>query len=202
MTDQIVFPPTTAPSSFTGAMRDFGFEPGNLICSGEGNSIILSRRCTIINGYRLEIQGSYNTHAIGQSPVAGENIVNSGDSNRFNVHCSSGLYCTGDIVGYQRSDLRLKDNILSIKNASNILRNITPISYKWNNFQERYIGNDIGVSAQQVQKYIPMAASDRLDGYKAVKYKKIIPILVQSIKERQIRIHKLKKQIETIKNGR
>jgi hypothetical protein len=200
MTDQLVFPTFGSPSSFTGAMRDFGFEPGNLICAGYDNAILLSRRSTIINGYRLEIQGSYNCHAVGQSWNSSK-IENKELSNRFDVHCTAGLYCTGDIIAYQRSDLKLKDNILYIKNATKTLSNIKPISYNWNDLQVRYGGCDIGLSAQNVEKFIPIVVSNREDGYKAVNYKKIVPLIVQSIKEKQERIQLLKQKIKEIKNG-
>jgi hypothetical protein len=200
MTDQLVFPTFGSPSSFTGAMRDFGFEPGNLICAGYDNAILLSRRSTIINGYRLEIQGSYNCHAVGQSSNLAK-IENKELSNRFDVHCSAGLYCTGDIVAYQRSDLKLKNNILYIKNATQVLSNISPISYDWNDLQDRYQGHDIGLSAQNVQRYVPFVVKDRGDGYKAINYKKIVPLIVQSIKEKQERINLLKQKIKEIKNG-
>lgn len=198
MTDQIVFlGSTSAPSSFTGAMRDFGFEPGNLICSGEGNDILYSRRCSIINGKNIEIISCYNNHALG-----GDLQSKFDQSNRFDVYCSAGIYSSGDVVAYQRSDIRLKENILFIKNASSIINKIKPISFCWNDNQERYQGKDIGFSAQNIEKLIPCAVQDRKDGYKAVKYQKVIPLLVQSIKERQCVINNLKQKIEGFKNGK
>ena len=198
MTDQIIIlGATSAPSSFTGAMRDFGFEPGNLICAGESNDILYSRRCSVINGKNVEIISSYNNHAIGG---ISENKFD--QSNRFDVYCSAGIYSFGDVVAYQRSDIRLKENILFIKNATNVISQIKPISFDWNNNQERYQGKDIGFSAQNIEKLIPCAVQDRKDGYKAVKYTKIIPLLVQGIKEKQLRINNLKQQIERIKNGK
>ena len=42
-------------------------------------------------------------------------------------------------------------------------------------------GHDIGVIAQEVEKVIPEIVQTRDSGYKAVKYEKIVPLLIESI---------------------
>ena len=66
-----------------------------------------------------------------------------------------------------------------------------------------YKGQDIGVIAQEIEKVLPSAVKDREDeamkGYKAVKYEKIIPLLIEGIKEQQKQINELKEIIKKIK---
>lgn len=168
-----------------------GFEHGNLICAGDNNQIYGSRRCSIINGKNHIIGDSYNAHIIGDRDSVGGYVW----SNIFFVYCSNGIKCTGDIVAYCRSDERLKKDIGPIKNASNKLKLLNPVSFCWNDKQETYEGNDIGLIAQDVRKVMPDIIDERESGFLAIEYIKLIPYLVASIKEKQKVINKLNKKI-------
>lgn len=196
-TSRIVLGFESQPSSFTGLMRDLGFEPGNLICCGYSSIIFFSRRCSVINSWAYQIISSYNCHVLGKmngSSVLG--VLNG--SNRFNVHAM--LLCDGDIVAYQRSDAKLKKNIKCIDRASLILNKIKPMNFVWNKKQKVYEGDDFGFIAQDLEKVIPIAVKTRDDGIKAVSYTKIIPLLVSSIKERECKINMLLDKIKKLKN--
>ena len=58
-----------------------------------------------------------------------------------------------------------------------------------------YEGHDVGVIAQEIEKVLPEVVTTRDNGYKAVKYEKIVPLLIQAIKEQQIMIEELKKKV-------
>jgi len=53
-------------------------------------------------------------------------------------------------------------------------------------------GHDIGVIAQEVEKVAPEIVTTRDNGYMAVKYEKIVPLLIEAIKELSEEIDKLK----------
>lgn len=53
---------------------------------------------------------------------------------------------------------------------------------------------DVGVIAQEVQEVLPSAVVEREDGYLAISYDKLIPLLIESIKT-------LKQEIDTLKGG-
>jgi len=66
---------------------------------------------------------------------------------------------------------------------------------KWNDKHNIYKGqHDVGVIAQEIEEVLPEVVTTRDTGYKAVKYEKIVPLLIQAIKEQQ-------QQIEELKNG-
>ena len=44
-------------------------------------------------------------------------------------------------------------------------------------------GADIGIIAQEVEEIFPEIVETRLNGYKAVKYDRLIAVLIQAIKE-------------------
>ena len=52
-----------------------------------------------------------------------------------------------------------------------------------------------------MEEVLPEVVQIRKSGYKAVKYEKIIPLLVESIKEQQIHIEKLEKRIKKIEES-
>ena len=53
-------------------------------------------------------------------------------------------------------------------------------------------GRQIGLIAQNVEKVIPEVVSE-MDGYKGVDYAKLVPLLIEGIKEQQKQIDELKK---------
>lgn len=109
------------------------------------------------------------------------------------ITASNTLNCYGDIVAYYSSDKRLKDNIKPIDNALDKVMQIGGYEFDWNDKQETYEGHDIGVIAQEIEAIMPELVTTRDNGYKAVKYEKLVPLLIESIKE-------LKAEIETLKN--
>lgn len=105
----------------------------------------------------------------------------------------SNLYVLGDVCAFFSSDERLKTNITPISNALNKVESICGAEFKWNEqLQSTHKGNDVGVIAQEIEKILPTAVTDRENGYKAVKYEKIIPLLIEAIKELSAEIKELK----------
>jgi hypothetical protein len=53
--------------------------------------------------------------------------------------------------------------------------------------------------AQEVEKILPEAVTTKFNGYKGVRYEKIVPLLIQSIKELSSEVSDLRKELEKIK---
>ena len=105
---------------------------------------------------------------------------------------TNSLHVKGDIVASESSDIRLKDNIKPIEDALGKIDKIGGYEFDWNDKQELYEGHDVGVIAQEIEAVLPEVVETREDGYKAVDYKKIVPLLIQAIKEQQKQIDELK----------
>ena len=100
----------------------------------------------------------------------------------------------GDVIAFATSDERLKDNIKPIENPLEVISQISGNTFDWNSEKQNiYNGKDYGVIAQEIQKVMPELVDTRDSGYLAVKYDKIVPLLIESIKE-------LKKEIEELKS--
>jgi hypothetical protein len=113
---------------------------------------------------------------------------------------SGTLRMNGDIIAYYSSDERLKDNLIPISSASYKITQIGGYEFDWNKESKDYSGHDVGVIAQEIEKVLPEVVVTRGDGYKAVKYEKIIPLLVQGLKEQQEEINQLKKDLDEFRN--
>ena len=86
---------------------------------------------------------------------------------------------------------------LSFANALYKLDNIQGYTFDWKQdeklvSQHGFTGRDIGVIAQEIEEILPEVVTTRDSGYKAVKYEKIVPFLIQCIKELKDEIKELK----------
>jgi hypothetical protein len=93
------------------------------------------------------------------------------------------------------SDERFKKNITAISSPLEKLLRLNGVEYEMRteSFPQNHFtpGRQIGLIAQNVEKVIPEAVSEK-DGYKGVDYARLVPLLIESIKE-------LKKEIEALK---
>jgi hypothetical protein len=123
------------------------------------------------------------------------------------------IRATNNITAYY-SDERLKENIRVIENALEKIDQIAGVFYNSNDVAAGYGYSDkslqVGVLAGQIQKVLPMAVkpapfdiavddgmeySKSGQNYLTVQYEKIIPLLIQAIKE-------LKTEVDELKRGK
>ena len=109
---------------------------------------------------------------------------------------------TNDVVAFATSDKRLKENIKPISNALCKLNEVSGNTFNWKKLNKDQIqnihgntGKDVGVIAQEIESILPEAVTTRDSGYKAVNYEKIIPLLIEAIKDQQKQIDELKSKI-------
>jgi len=111
------------------------------------------------------------------------------------------FYSYGDVTAYYSSDARLKNNITNIDNALLKVTEIRGVTFDWNDDymskqpKDDYFNrkHDVGVIAQEIEKVLPEAVATRDDGIKAVRYEKLVPLLIEAIKELKQEIDELKK---------
>jgi hypothetical protein len=104
------------------------------------------------------------------------------------------IRATGDITAFFSSDIRLKENITPIANALEKVNQISGNTYDWKegyNSVHSHTGNDVGVIAQEIEQILPQIVTNRDNGYKAVQYEKIIPLLIEAIKELSAKVKEL-----------
>lgn len=109
------------------------------------------------------------------------------------VYIAKQLNVAGDITAFYSSDRRLKDNINPISSALDKVISISGNTFTWNN-NSSHSGEDVGVIAQEVESILPQIVKTRDDGYKAVQYEKLVPLLIEAIKDLNNKINSINNQ--------
>lgn len=150
-------------------------------------------------GYRLEVSGDQKI----TSGALGVNVNPNATDGRIDA--------SNDIVAYS-SDMRLKTNIQKISNPLEKIKSLTGFIYNWNDKANELAGfstvvKHVGVYAQEVQAVLPEAVKlapfdnngydNSISGqnYLTVQYEKIVPLLIEAIKEQQTIIEELKSKV-------
>ncbi len=134
------------------------------------------------------------------------------------IYPSGNASLTGTLT-QSASDIRLKTNITKIENALEKINSLEGFTFNWNNISPLYDENvtikEVGISAQAVVEVLPEVVSlapfdiSSTDGkssksgqnYLTVKYEKLVPLLIEGIKEQQVIINDLKSRLEQIENN-
>ena len=137
--------------------------------------------------YKLDVTGDVrvNTGALGV------NIAPSATDGRIDA--------SNDIVAFSSSDLRLKENIKPIENALEKVKSLTGVEFDWKpelKHAHGYEGHDTGVIAQEVQEVMPTAIRTNDTGYLAVRYEKLIGLLIEANKELAARVEELESKFK------
>ena len=108
------------------------------------------------------------------------------------VGISGALHVGGDITAFSASDISLKENITPISNAVDKVRSISGNTFTWNE-KSVYNGEEgTGIIAQEIEALgLPGVTETRQDGVKAVRYDRLVPLLIEAIKELDTKVKSL-----------
>jgi hypothetical protein len=141
------------------------------------------------------------------------NSVGGGGTVIFSVgNGDDNVRATNDIIAYA-SDKRLKHNIQPIENALSKVISLKGMTYQWNEVGSQHGWTpdtkirEAGVFAQDIQAVLPeavrlapfddnMGVSKSGENFLTVKYEKIVPLLIEAIKEQQLQIEELKAKLK------
>jgi hypothetical protein len=142
---------------------------------------------------------SIDTAAIASGTLAVARLGGTPTFTGLNVGSASGagtgeIRASSDIIAHYSSDSRLKTEIQIIPDALQKLKSIDGVTFNWNSLAENKDTEkrEAGVIAQQVQKVLPEIISVRDNGYLAVAYEKLVPLLIEAIKELSAEVEVLK----------
>ena len=175
---------------------------GNLQTIGGGGAIVSS------GGTFGNIQiGVTNDNTIDTKTGTGNLIIDSAGGTidiNDNVDISGNLICggtgtfTGDLIAFSSSDKNLKENFAVIPNALTKVGLLTGYTFTWksadisDSFPYFEGLPDTGVIAQEVDALgLPGITTTREDGTMAVRYERLVPILIEAIKELEARVKTL-----------
>lgn len=141
---------------------------------------------------------AYTLSAVGRGELTGSIFVTGSLRTTGSFDVTGTIKAGSDVFAFFSSDKRLKSNINLIENATDKLEQIGGYTFEWVPVEgiHENKGHDIGVLAQEVEKIAPEVVVTRENGYKAVKYEKLVPILIQSNKELLKRIEALEEKLQ------
>jgi hypothetical protein len=177
--------------------------------SGTGTASGLTLSGTVTTSGSLTLSGTVNSLA-----TASNYQVNSLGVGTAASGTAGEIRATNNITAYY-SDKRLKNNIITIPEAIKKVSAIRGVYYNSNETAEKYGYIDkeqqVGVLAQEIQQVLPHAVkpapfdtdfdengkmySKSGENYLTVQYEKLIPLLIEAIKELQGQIDELKSKI-------
>jgi hypothetical protein len=91
------------------------------------------------------------------------------------------------------SDKRVKENIVTLSNSLEKVKQLRGVSYNKIGEEEK----KIGVIAQEILEVLPEVVQQDNNGMYSVAYGNIVAVLIESIKEQQTRIESLETQLKT-----
>ena len=178
-----------APSFLTTAVTSLTGTTNQVTVSASTGSVTLSLPQSIHTGATVQ----FDRLGIGSG----------GSPDVMSGLASGEIRARDNITAYYASDERLKTNIKKIDNALEKVSQIDGVIYDWNEQYKNdhggvdgyFIRNEnSGVIAQQVEKVFPNVVADRSNGFKAVRYELLVPLLIEAIKDLKAEIEALKAQ--------
>lgn len=138
-----------------------------------------------------EVAGT-ETHMFGGDVIPdADNARTCGNSSRR----WSTVYAANGTI--QTSDIRMKKNIHDLPYGLAEVLRLKPVGYNW---KDNSGGNKIGLIAQEVRKIIPeVVVGDEAKEKLGMNYAELVPVLINAIKEQQVQIDALKKEIQGLK---
>jgi len=124
------------------------------------------------------------------------NVVLSASPTFTGTLSAATIEATGNITAYY-SDDRLKTRLNNIENALEKLCSLTGFYYEANQTAQALgykVEREVGVSAQEVQKVLPevVVAAPISDEYLTVRYERIIPLIIEAVKELSSQVTELR----------
>ena len=184
---------------------------GDIILDADGTDIKLKDNGTEFGAFKIAssdfiIKSTINNKDIlfkgqdgGSTITALQLDMSEGGNAQFLKNISgSQIEASGDVIAFGSSDERLKDNIQPIENSLNKVDKIGGYTFVWNDKQSTYEGKDVGVIAQEIEEVLPEVVMTRGNGFKAVKYEKIVPLLIESIKELKQEVDEIKQKCDCL----
>ncbi len=134
----------------------------------------------------LPLGGTGSTGATGSAGATGSG------------QCQMGQVWSGYTCTWVLSDLRLKENVKTIKKPLEALEKIRGVTWTWKNKEFGELTAPMGIIAQDVEKVYPSLIKEE-NGIKKVQYTGLIGPLIEATRELNYKIELLKKQNSELK---
>jgi hypothetical protein len=157
--------------------------------SGSGDNAVAALAFNCQGAYRTKL----HLRADGYFGFGGDSRVAWG----WYLDVANNMMCAGNVTAY--SDPRLKENFKCIDDPMAILSKLDGGTFNWRHGFPHIAGKagkrDYGVLADQVQAVMPEIVTNSIDiegeSYLTVAYDKLVPVLIEAVKQLEQRIKEL-----------
>jgi hypothetical protein len=169
----------------------FGLTDGTTINTTTGDLKLDSSNNKVHMTANAEVDGvlTVDSSTNASSKDTGALIITAGG-----LGVEGNIHSGGDIVAFSSSDMTLKDNISPISNALEMINSLTGNTFAWKP-EAGIMGNsgmDTGIIAQEVEALnLPGLSKRRGDGTLGVRYDRLIPVLIEAVKELTAKVNSL-----------
>ena len=150
--------------------------------------------------FKAGIVDSKSYFSVGEGFSDGD-TVDIRNATLYNASVAGDLIVGGDVLTYQSSDKRLKENIELLNNCLDSIMKIEAVRFSWNEKKSNLRGEEVGLIAQQVKKVLPEVVKLREDGYFGLRYEKLVPLLIGAVQEQQKTIESLSKRLDKLEGN-
>ncbi len=164
---------------------------------GDGMIYGVQGYATNADGSGVYGQGAGGAAARGVLGAASDGYGVYGLSNfGYGVYCSAPRCGSTGISWTTTSDGRLKEKVSTITNGLDKILKLRGVNYTWKD--GRINGNQVGFIAQEAMKVVPESVTQDSDGTYSMSYERIVPVLVEAIKELKAENDDLKARLERL----
>jgi len=167
----------------------------------EDSSFWITTNCRL-NGEDMEFCMNSQSDIVGYWRLVDDTDPSQGVIYPNDVVAGSDVYVGGHVI--VESDERIKKDIAPIYNASEKLSQLNGSYYfmRRNEFPEKNYSSDrqMGLIAQEVERFFPEAVRLTPDGLKAVRYTMLVPALIEAHKEQKQIIESQNKRINDLEH--
>ena len=162
---------------------------GNFEMNGSTDNIFAQKVGDVIMNYIYSSSSQTEIYSLNKLRLSGGNVLlNTTTDNGERLYVNGAIRATGTITA--NSDIRIKSNISKIENALEKVGQISGYTYNTTYDDKRHGG----VIAQEIDKVFPEIVNTGNDGLMGVEYGNISALLIEAIKEQNIKI----KNLETL----
>jgi hypothetical protein len=167
-----------------------GVEPGG--SAGIGQFTMGEEGAPAIHMHVDGLDGRLGINMDGLFPSVALDVA--GDGQFAGTVCANNISCP--------SDARMKENITPFDNALETVAQLRGVRYDWtaDAITERKLPDNrqIGLVAQEVSSVVPEAVHTMADGHYALDYGRLVPVLIEAIKEQQAQIESLEERLREL----
>ncbi len=182
-----IFIGTRSGASATGSGNVFIGSKSGLLETASNKFILANNENTPL------IYGDFDSYGIA---------IGSKNLGSYKLYVAGDAFTTGLWIS---SDRRFKKNIKDIKGALDLVNELRGTRYEYQDQSSKLstqkISSDpqLGFIAQEIRKIIPEAVREGEQGYLAVNYQAVIPLLTEAIKELSAEVDELQSQLKNRK---